>query len=111
MTIDYRLQIVDYNYKEERERETNKERARERETRDTHSGDAYIFTDVDGYCVCVCDAMLVSAGNSLWTRGHGLQTPDYSPQAIDMTQAVDTRGEDHRLQTTDHRSQSMGHGP
>ena len=50
-----------------RERETNKERARERET---HSGDAYIFTDVDGYCVC--DAMLVSAGNSLWTRGHGL---------------------------------------
>ena len=31
MTIDYRLQIVDYNYKEERERETNKERARERE--------------------------------------------------------------------------------
>ena len=33
-----------------RERETNKERARERET---HSGDAYIFTDVDGYCVCV----------------------------------------------------------
>ena len=48
-----------------RERETNKER-------ETHSGDAYIFTDVDGYCVCVCDAMLVSAGNSLWTRGHGL---------------------------------------
>ena len=32
----------------ERERETNKERERE-----THSGDAYIFTDVDGYFVCV----------------------------------------------------------
>ena len=48
-----------------RERQTKRERERE-----THSGDAYIFTDVDGYCVC--DAMLVSAGNSLWTRGHGL---------------------------------------
>ena len=65
MTIDYRLQIVDYNYKEVRERQTKRERERE-----THSGDAYIFTDVYGYCVC--DAMLVSAGNSLWTRGHGL---------------------------------------
>ena len=53
--------------KRERERQTKRERERERET---HSGDAYIFTDVDGYCVC--DAMLVSAGNSLWTRGHGL---------------------------------------
>ena len=63
-----------------KERETNKERAREREI---HSGNAYIFADVDGCCVCVCvclcDAMLVSAGNSLWTRGHGLKTPDYSP--------------------------------
>ena len=99
-------QYIDIQSKEERGRQTKSER---------HSGDAYIFTDADGYCVCVCvcvcDAMLVSAGNSLWTRGHGLQTPDYSPQAIDMTQAVDTRGEDHRLQTTDHRSQSMDHGP
>ena len=53
--------------------------------------------DIVCVCVCVCDAMLVSAGNSLWTRGHGLQTPDYSPQAIDMTQAVDTRGEEVKM--------------
>ena len=99
-------QYIDIQSKEERERDKQRESERERET---HSGDAYILTDVDGYCVC--DAMLVSAGNSLWTRGHGLQTPDYSPQAIDMTQAVDTRGEDHRLQTTDYRSQSLDHGP
>ena len=37
-------QYIDIQSKEERE--TNKER-------ETHSGDAYIFTDVDGYCVCV----------------------------------------------------------
>ncbi len=59
-----RLDKPVYRYMEQRrERETNKER-------ETHSGDAYIFTDVDGYCVC--DAMLVSAGNSLCTRCHGL---------------------------------------
>ena len=52
-----------------KKRERDKQRESERE-RETHSGDAYIPTDVDGYCVC--DAMLVSAGNSLWTRGHGL---------------------------------------
>ena len=57
-----------YRYIEQR-RERERERQTKRE-RETHSGDAYIFTDVDGYCVC--DAMLVSAGNSLWTRGHGL---------------------------------------
>ena len=37
-----------------RERQTKRERYVEREReRETHSGDAYIFTDVDGYCVCV----------------------------------------------------------
>ena len=75
-----------------------------------HTHEIRIYTVTVVYYACLCDAMLVSAGNSLWTRGHGLQTPDYSPQAIDMTQAVDTRGEDHRLQTTDYRSQSMDHG-
>ena len=103
-------QYIDIQSKEERERETNKERARERETHIVETL-TYLQMQMDIVCVCVCDAMLVSAGNRLWTRGHGLQTPDYRPQAIDMTQAVDTRGEDHRLQTTDHRSQSMGHGP
>ena len=33
-------------------RAKKRERDKQRE-RETHSGDAYIFTDVDGYCVCV----------------------------------------------------------
>ena len=43
-------QYIDIQSKEERERERQTKRERERET---HSGDAYIFTDVDEYCVCV----------------------------------------------------------
>ena len=56
-----------------RERETNKERAREREM---HSGDAYIFTDVDGYCVCVMLCL------SLQGIVYGLEAMDYRLQTI-----------------------------
>ena len=59
--------------KEERERETNKEGAREREI---HSGDAYIFTDVDGYCVCVMLCL------SLQGIVYGLEAMDYRLQTI-----------------------------
>ena len=52
-----------------RERETNKERARERER---HIVEMHTYLQMYMDIVCVCDAMLVSAGNSLWTRGHGL---------------------------------------
>ena len=58
--------------KRDRVRQTKRERERE-----THSGDAYIFTDVDGYCVCVCDAML-----SLHGIVYGLEAMDYRLQTI-----------------------------
>ena len=62
-------QYIDIQSKEERQSETNKER-------ETHSGDAYIFTDVDGYCVCVMLCL------SLQGIVYGLEAMDYRLQTI-----------------------------
>ena len=58
---------------QKRERDKQKESEREREI---HSGDAYIFTDVDGYCVCVMLCL------SLQGIVYGLEAMDYRLQTI-----------------------------